>query len=71
MASSCSSVTFPLKCSISGNTGLSIYNSSSVGLSGKFEQLDSPLSVSDLSDFTRLDVYFIFFNLLNIQISSL
>ena len=37
----------PLKCSISGRTGLFGANSVSVGLSGKFEQLDSPSSVSD------------------------
>ena len=59
MASSCSSVNLPLKCSISGKTIYSI--SSSVGLSGKFEQLESPSSVSDLSEFTRPDEYFIFF----------
>ena len=41
-----------------GNTGLSISNSSGVGLSGQFEQLDSPSSVSDLSDFTRPDEHF-------------
>ena len=61
MASSCSSsVTFPLKCSITANTSVSISNSSVVGLSGKLEQLESPSSVSDLSDFTRLDEYFHF-----------
>ena len=37
----------PFKCSISGRTGLFAANSASVGLSGKFEQLDSPSSVSD------------------------
>ena len=49
MASICSSVNLPLRCSISGRTGLSLCISSSVGRSGKFEQLDSPSSVSDLS----------------------
>ena len=71
MASSCSSVNWPLKCSISGRTGLSLYISSSVGRSGKFEQLDSPSSVSDLGDFTRPDEPFIFFNRLKIQILSI
>ena len=42
MASSCSSVTLPLYCSISGKTSFSISIFSSVGLSGKFEQLESP-----------------------------
>ena len=64
-------LTFLFECSISGNTGLSISNSSGVGLSGKFEQLESPSSVSNLSNFTRLDESFIFFNLLKIQIVSL
>ena len=68
MASSCSSVTLPLKCSISGRTDLSISISSSVGLSGKFEQLESPSSVYDLSDFTRSDESFVFLNFLKIQI---
>ena len=72
MASSCSYVTFlRLKCSISDNTGLSISYSSGVGLSGKFEELDSPSSVSDVSDFTRPDDYFVFFNRLKILILSL
>ena len=62
---------FSLKCSYSGNTGLSISNFSSVSLSGKIEQLDSPSSVSDLSDFTRPDKHFIFFNLLKIRFLSL
>ena len=35
------------KCYISGRTGLFAANSVFVGLSGKFEQLDSPSSVSD------------------------
>ena len=70
MASCCSSVTLPLNCSISGKTGLSISIYSSVGLSGKFEQLESPSSVSDLNDFTRPDEPFIVFNHL-IQIWSL
>ena len=69
--SSCSSLTLPLKCYISGKIGLSISISSSVGLSGKFEQLDSPSSVSDLGDFTKRDETFIFFNRLEIQILSL
>ena len=68
MASSFSSVTLPFKGYISGKTGLSISISSSVGLSGKFEQLESPSSVSDLSDFTRPDESFIFFSCLKIQI---
>ena len=62
MASSCSFVAFPLKCLIYGNTGLSISISSGVGLSEKFEQLESPSSVSDLNNFTRLDEHFIFFS---------
>ena len=37
----------PFKCSISGRTGLFAANSVSVVLSGKFEQLDNPSSVSD------------------------
>ena len=49
MASSCSSIIFYLKCSFSGKTGLSISNSSGVGLSGKFEQLERPSTVCDLS----------------------
>ena len=60
MASSRSSVTFRPKGSICGNTGLSISDSSGVGLSEKLEQLESPLSVSDLSGFTRPDECFIF-----------
>ena len=62
MASSCSSFSLPLKCSISGRTGFSFYISSSVGRSGKFEQLDSPSSVSDLSDLIRPEESFIFCN---------
>ena len=71
MASSCSSVIFPIKCSISGITDLSIFNSSYVGLSRKFEQLENSSSVSDLSDLIRPDEIFIFFSVLKIQIFSL
>ena len=71
MALKCSSVTFPFKGSISGNAGLSISNSSSAGLSGKFEQLDSPSSVSHLSETIILDEISICFNLVKIQILSL
>ena len=65
-----------LKCgmlnrSISGNTGLSNFNSSCWGLSGKIEQLESSSSVSDLSEFIRPDEIVIFFNLLKIQILPL
>ena len=49
---------FFLKCSISGNTGLSISNSSGVGLSEKFEQLDSPTPVSDLIQLISLMKFF-------------
>ena len=51
MSSSCSPVTLPLKCSISGNSGLSISIFSYGVLSGKFKQLKNPSSVSDLCDF--------------------
>ena len=71
IASSCSSFSLPLKCSISGRTGLSICISSSVGRSGKFEQLESPSSVSDLSDLIRPEESFILCNRLKIQILSL
>ena len=57
----------PLNCYIYGKTDLYISNYSNVCLSGKFEQLESPSSVSDLRDFTRPDEYSIFFNLLKIQ----
>ena len=49
---------FFLKCSISVSTGLSISNSSGVGLSGKFEQLDSPTPVSDLIELISLMKFF-------------
>ena len=60
MAWSCSFVTLPLKYYTSGKTGLSISILSNVGLSGKYEQLESPSSPSDLSDFTRPDETFFF-----------
>ena len=40
----------PLKCSISGKTGLSDSNLYDEGRSGKFEQFDQPTSVSDLNE---------------------
>ena len=42
---------FSLKCSTSGGTGktgVSMFNCSGVDFSGKFEQLESPSSLSDL-----------------------
>ena len=42
------------RCFISGRTGLTTSNSMSVGLSGKFEKLDSPSSVSHFMEITFL-----------------
>ena len=53
----------PFKCSISGRIGLFAANSVSDGLSGKFDQLDNPLSVSDfiennfLEDFNSFTLF--------------
>ena len=47
-------VRFFLTCSISVSIGLSISNSSGVGFSGKFEQLDSPTPVCDLNELISL-----------------
>ena len=71
MASCCSSIILHNKRSVSGNTGLLISNSSFVGRSENFEQLECSSSVSDLSEFIRTDNIFIFFNLLKIRILSL
>ena len=49
------SVKLLFKCSISDRTGLFDANSVSVGFSGKFEQLDSPSSVSDFIENSFLE----------------
>ena len=71
MASSCSFAIFPLKCSISGNTGLYKTNTSGMVLSGIFEQLDSPSTVFGLSYMKIPHKNFFRYNQLEMQILSL
>ena len=47
----------PFKCSISGRNGLFAAKSASVGLSGKFEQLDHPSSISDFIENDFLEIF--------------
>ena len=55
----------PFRCSISGRRSLFAANSVSVGLSGKFEQLDNPSSVSDFIENNFLEYFnsFILFSI--------
>ena len=63
MASSCWSVISPLKAQFLVKSVLTISHST-MGLSVKLEQLDSPSSVSDLRELLTTDEIFICFNLL-------
>ena len=55
----------PFRCSISGRTCLFAANSASVGLTGKFEQLDNPSSVSEFLENNFLEDFnsFILFSI--------